>query len=329
MNFSKNKNAILTLVALLVVCGGSFLGVKMMTKNVEPEPSQMPTYIVITTTQAPTTETVLSPSVDAFASTTSNLLTTFAMPTTIITTQPTTVTTTETTTETTTAPTTTEAVTLPTTTETTTTAAPTTAATTTTAKVTLPSSGGIDFSSSGLAGYLYDANGNFYFTSTDPWQRAIGYGEIYDTLAPFGIFYLDTMRCKFNYADKDWCIQFWKGQYGMIFVGMEIGVYTKDPSRDVDYYDCASDEDALYMSSTFYRNGEEIFSRDYAKYWWCTGFVPGRLEKMSDRSELLTKSRITMKDYNMLLCFVNALKENGLELDKDFKTKGLDVYVTW
>ena len=137
------------------------------------------------------------------------------------------------------------------------------------------------------------------------------------------------MRCKFNYANKDWLIQFWKGQYGFVFVGAEIGVYNKPTSRKVEHYDCASDEDALKMSMTCYRKGKEIFSRQYSTYWWCTGFVPGKLDKFSDRSELKVQARITLKDARMLLSFCGALEENGLKLNKNYTTDGLDVFVTW
>ena len=55
------------------------------------------------------------------------------------------------------------------------------------------------------------------------------------------------------------------------------------------------------------------------------------LEKFSDRSELAVKCRITMKDSNMLLGFVNALKAkpNNLVEGKHYAVEGLDVFITW
>lgn len=325
----KINTGVVALVALVVVCIGSFLGVRAMKNSLEPATTVQPTYNISTqatteTTTVPTTESTTFEVPTTQITTAQSVITTFAVSTTESTTQ--------TTTETTTAPT------LPTTTQ------PTTQATTT-QTVTMPTtqsttasalsgdSNGAVFDD-GLAGYQYSSDGNYYFTSSDPWQRAIGYGEIYDVLSPFAIFYLDTFRCKFNYDNKDWCIQFWKGQYGMIFIGTEIGVYTKDPSRDAEYYDCASNEDALYMTCTAYRDGVEIYTRDYAKYWWCTGFVPGRLDKMSDRSEITLNSRLTMKDKEMREIFCDALEENGFtksgsEEFMTYKVKGLDVYIYW
>ncbi|MCM1364829.1 MAG: DUF4474 domain-containing protein [Faecalibacterium sp.] len=183
--------------------------------------------------------------------------------------------------------------------------------------------------SDGFLGFLYNPDGNYYYTADDPWQRNFGFNQLYDTGAPFLVFYYDTFRCKFNYNKKDWMIQFWKGQYGFVFLGAEVGVYNKPEDREREHYDCADDNDKLMMSMTFYRKGEELLSRQYASYWWCTGFVPGKLDQFSDRSELSMRVRITMKDYKMLLSFCAAMKDNGFTLNKDFTTSGLDVYITW
>lgn len=317
---TKSKTTVIALVALIVVCAGSFLGVRALNKNTKVQQpvtiiTQATTTTVPTTTEpttAPTTTT--QPSTlptnalavtDKAGESTSNLFTTFAQSTTA-----------------------------PTTTKPTTTKPATTAVIPTTKELTgnetpeeLINSAAVF--SKGFLGYKYDPEENVYFTNNDPWQRNFGFNELYDVGASFIVFYYDTMRCKFNYANKDWMIQFWKGQYGFVFIGAEIGVYNKPTSRKVEHYDCASDEDALKMSMTCYRKGKEIFSRKYATYWWCTGFVPGKLDKFSDRSELKVQARITLKDARMLLSFCGALEENGLKLNKNYTTDGLDVFVTW
>lgn len=317
---TKSKTTVIALVALIVVCAGSFLGVRALNKNTKVQQpvtiiTQATTTTVPTTTEpttAPTTTT--QPSTlptnalavtDKAGESTSNLFTTFAQSTTA-----------------------------PTTTKPATTKPATTAAIPTTKELTgnetpeeLINSAAVF--SKGFLGYKYDPEENVYYTNKDPWQRNFGFNELYDVGASFIVFYYDTMRCKFNYANKDWLIQFWKGQYGFVFVGAEIGVYNKPTSRKVEHYDCASDEDSLKMSMTCYRKGKEIFSRQYATYWWCTGFVPGKLDKFSDRSELKVQARITLKDARMLLSFCGALEENGLKLNKNYTTDGLDVFVTW
>lgn len=322
---AKHKNTIIAVVALIIVCGGTFLGVRALNRGVDtPQVSS-------TTTTAPTLPT----------------------------TQPTTIPTTVPTTAPTTAPS--DVITTypiaPSTSATAPTTQPTTAPTTQPTLPSLPSTQGNAGSQGGnglgaildglgnlggnnadknyavfddgVASYQYAPNGNYYYTNEDPWQRALGYNELYDASAQFVAIYIDTMRCKFEYKGMDYMIQFWKGQYGYVFIGHEIGIYNKPKDRGTDHYDAVSDEEAIYMSMTGYRDGVELYTRDYGKYWWCTGFVPGKLDKFSDRSELSLKARMTMKDSEMLLGFTNALKENGMVMGEDFVVKGLDVYVEW
>lgn len=338
MNELKNKSTILIIVALLVVCGGSFLGVRSVNKGIEtnnttPVVSYTPDS---TETTIPWEATTMQPVID-INTTAADLITTFPMyneavtdytTTAALTTIATTIapTTTTATTTQTTAP----ALTLPTTSNTTSTTATTAAPATTVSGSTGTTENNALFEN-GLAGYKFNSEGNFYFTADDPWQRNFGYTEAFDTAAPFVSIYMDTMRVKFRYKNKDWMVQFWKGQYGLAFIGSEIGVYTKPLDRTIDHYDAASNEDALYMACTCYRDGDVIFSREYAKYWWCTGFVPGQLKSFSDRTELAVKCRITMKDEEMLNAFISSLKAapNNLVEGRHYAVEGLDVFITW
>lgn len=184
----------------------------------------------------------------------------------------------------------------------------------------------------GFLDYKYNETGNYYYTNSDPWQRVFGFNHAYDVGAQFVFMFYDSARIKFSYDNKDWMIETWKGQYGAVFLGAEIGVYYKPKDRTTEHYDCVSDDDAIYMEMTLYRNGEELFSREYTRYWWCTGFVPGKLKKYSDRSELNLKARLTMKNNRMLKAFVN-----GLDNCQDFKfvegvnyrVDGRDVFINW
>ncbi len=329
MNLSKNKINIIVIVALVVLCGGSFIGVRSLSKGLDSE-TTVPTSYAVESTTAPTTAApvITEPITVTVPTSTSalNTITTFAIGTTVPTTiAPVTTTAPTTTAPTTTAPTTTAA---PTTTKPATTKATTTKATTTTKADSSSSENGAIFDE-GLAGYKYSSNGNYYYTSSDPWQRQFGYNELFDIGAGFVSIYMDTMRCKFEYDNRDWMIQFWKGQYGLVFVGHEVGVYTKPKDRTSEHYDAASNEDALYMELYGYRDGEELYHRDYGKYWWCTGFVPGTLDNLTDRSELSLDVRITMKDREMLNAFCDSLDGNGLVANKDYTIKGLDVSVKW
>lgn len=322
MNNNKTKATIMALVALVVVCGGSFLGVKLLNNKADT----VVTAPVITTQSQTTTETVTT-TVPIFTD-----AVTLPVATTADFANKETTTEKETESETTKLNqyTTFANVDRQTTASSSSVQNITTASATTEeekeAQETIESAAVF---SDGFLSFLFNKDGDYYYTQDDPWQRQLGFNELYDLGAPFIIFYYDTMRCKFTYDNKDWLIQFWKGQYGLVFLGGEIGVYNKPTDREAEHYDCASDEDALYMSMTFYRKGEEKLTREYAKYWWCTGFVPGKLDKFSDRSELSIRARLTMKDQRMLLAFCNALKGNGLNLNEDFTVNGLDVFVVW
>lgn len=201
-----------------------------------------------------------------------------------------------------------------------------------------------DFSSNPFV--EYDENGNLVPIGATDFRRSLGYCELYDQMAPYAAMDFDTVRVKFRYNNLDWMIQMWKGQYGPS-IGCEIGVYHKPTTRVIEFYDCATDENALYMEASLYRKGEFIFHMPYTYYWWAAAFDPGMLDDLSDRSELNVVARITLKDAEMRDAFVNALQKQtdaqgrtfknvGNSYNKNkptvtpvFQVKGNDVYFTW
>ena len=202
-----------------------------------------------------------------------------------------------------------------------------------------------------VAGYRYEPNGDFFYTDDkDCWQKNAGYNEFYDNYAPAAAMFIDQIRIRFTYENKDWMLQLWKGQYGWLFVGAETGVYTapagtyKGGNGDANHYDCADKEDWLYMQLDCYwsKNNDghykKIFTRPYDKYWWATGFVWGQLTKYSKpRTELKAKNRITFKSEEMANLFVQGLKEAGFVravgsdqlVDDSYFQSGKDVWLLW
>lgn len=185
-----------------------------------------------------------------------------------------------------------------------------------------------EMAESGVLGYLFDPKEGCFYTSADPWQRVVGYNSIFDVAAPFTLIDFDTVRLRFEYQNKDWMIQLWKGQYGLVFYGAEVGVYTKPKDRELMHYDAASDSEMLKMSMTFLEKNSkgkwvEKFTRPYGAYWWCTGFLPGVKYGKYDRMKL--DMRITVKDYEMLAGLKSALEENKIS----YTVKGLDVYFVY
>jgi len=118
-------------------------------------------------------------------------------------------------------------------------------------------------------GFEYDEEQGIYYSSVNPWQKGFGFNVIYDMAAPLAGMNYATERIYFNYDDKDWMIQIWKGQYGMT-AGAEIGIYNK--TDKIMQYDCVSEEEFLEMSFVLYNQGEEMFHRGPEKHWWLTGF---------------------------------------------------------
>ncbi len=189
-----------------------------------------------------------------------------------------------------------------------------------------------NFNENGLVGYLYDPAEKCFYTASDPWQRAMAYSLLYDGASPLVYINFDTVRLKFDYAGENWMIQVWKGQYGLVFYGAEIGVYTKPAERNFEVYDCADDDHLLKMSMDFYEyetgflkkpTWEKKFSRPYGDYWWCTGFIPGN--RMGEFENLRLTARITMKDYDMLEAFTGALRSQVIS----YETDGLDVIFSY
>ncbi len=209
-----------------------------------------------------------------------------------------------------------------------------------------------DWDNTGIIGYLYDPKYKCFYSADDPWQRNFGYNELYDDSAKLIAIVIETCRLKFGYDNRRWMIQLWKGNYGFILYGAEIGIYTKPLDRAVEHYDCATDDDMLQMEMTLYEKKKDllgmtywdhVFSRPYQKHWWHTGFVLGNM--MTDNrydTDLRLYARITMRDYEMLAECEKAFIEQGfkktgyLELATKknaegnfYTTKGLDIMFFW
>ena len=170
-----------------------------------------------------------------------------------------------------------------------------------------------DWDETGILGYLYDPVEQCFYTADDTWQRNFGYNEIYDNTASLVVIYIETARIKFAYDNRDWMVQLWKGQYGWVLYGSEIGIYNKDPQMPVTHYDCANDEDMLQMEMVLYEKSDasptgwkRTFGRPYERQWWHTGFVWGNKIGKYD-TDLKMYARITMRDFEMRDAFIEGL----------------------
>lgn len=195
----------------------------------------------------------------------------------------------------------------------------------------------VDYYSQKIMSYMVSKDG-YYYTDGDPWQRNFGFNSLYDLMAPLAFMWYDTVRVKFNYDDLDWMIQLWKGQYGFAFIGAEIGVYTKEPGREENHYDCAADENMLGMTMTLFHYDKKLFTRPHGRYWWMTGFVPGVLDsRTSPRSELTLVGSIDFKSEEMAILFADGLRNAGFEQttfilkskSESYRISGKTVEICW
>ena len=132
-------------------------------------------------------------------------------------------------------------------------------------------------------GYAYDPEQDVFYTIVDAWQRQMGYTRMYDEAAALASMILDSEPVYFEYDNKRWMIEFWKGQYCMT-TGFEVGIYYTDKrEKSNEYfnwtlYDCADDEHMLNMEFTLTKNGKPIIERK-EKHWWLAGFKLGEFSQ--------------------------------------------------
>ena len=184
----------------------------------------------------------------------------------------------------------------------------------------------------GIAGYLYDPVEDCFCTAEDPWQRNFGFNKVYDIASQAVMIQYDTDPIQFTcHEGEEWMIQPWKGQYGMVMYGGEIGVYKKYTERDAEHYDCARDEDMLMMEMDLYtynydtQSWDHAFHRPYGSYWWITGFKFGYirfvnpLEAQSFKTykDIYIDARITLLDFDMFNAFRSML---DAQIAKEKKT---------
>ncbi|MBR4451980.1 MAG: DUF4474 domain-containing protein [Clostridia bacterium] len=173
-----------------------------------------------------------------------------------------------------------------------------------------------------ILGYKYNSDQDYYYCdSPNSWQKAFGYTRIYDLIAPYVLLEYDYARVHFTYEDIDWMIQFWKGQYGLIFYGSEVGVYYKDHDGKEDtyatHYECAGEGDWPMIQTTMFHdeNGDgnyvESLHTPYEKTWWSTGFKRGHLRQEEPATELRQQGIITFKSKEMAEAFADAFEDCG------------------
>ena len=199
-----------------------------------------------------------------------------------------------------------------------------------------------------ILGYRYSYDGDYFYTDDQNcWQKNFGFNFAYDWVAPLMWMEYDFVRVFLPYDGKDWMIQMWKGQYGLIFYGAEVGVYYREQGKKsatpYSHYKAAYDQDYIKIGNKLYRYNEDTneydfeFEHPYTTHWWNAAFVPGHLLRTTRCEELRTVSHITLKDAEMAKLFTDGLQEQGFtavdSMDKiqseTFFRDGADIYLQW
>lgn len=194
----------------------------------------------------------------------------------------------------------------------------------------------VDGKDTGLFGFKYSQKDKCFIIAEDAWQRNFGYNELYDASSSAIAITYDTMRVYFEHEGLEWMIQYWKGQYGMVLVGAEVGTYNRPAGSSMStHYDCATDDMKMIQSMDIYRRESStsskykyLFSRSPARTWWCAGFVPGTLgagkynPSKEETAMLMVDSKLTLQSPEMAQAFLAGLREvkhveyNGIEKTK-------------
>jgi len=179
------------------------------------------------------------------------------------------------------------------------------------------------FRNFGFFGFVLDPYQMTIINQKPVFQFGLGFNNIYDIFPWMVNVWADTVVCEFNYAGKDWRIQFWKGGYGVFFAtGGEIGVYTKPVNFPVGHYNAPlSQSDWLNMKYTIYNRGKELYTRpspylvgDEGPYWWASGYKILSICTdffSSPRSNVVMDATLELKDNRMAQLFVEEMKAAG------------------
>lgn len=175
-------------------------------------------------------------------------------------------------------------------------------------------------------GFAYFREQDFFFSIMYPWQRKYGYCKAYDDIAPLFCMIIDCEPVYFNYDNRNWLIEFWKGQYGMT-TGAEIGVYVStstSPKKEEIIYDSVSDSELLKLSYELKFKDNTLLKRNNI-HWWLTGF---KLGFFSNPSDLVMDINIGFKDNLMKEAFIEGLKKTGYS-DDDINVGSYSVSFTF
>lgn len=174
------------------------------------------------------------------------------------------------------------------------------------------------------AGFYYNPDKEIFSSTRDAWQREFGYMALYDEASPHIQLVFDCLPIYFDYDNKTWLIELWKGQYG-INTGAELGIYRADAIIPPEQYrktlfHTIPDNELPFLRLELSRNNRTLFHTT-DRHWWLTGFCMGMF---SQPKELEAKGSITFSSCEMMEAFLDALHQQ-ISRDCDVKVCGQTV----
>lgn len=160
-------------------------------------------------------------------------------------------------------------------------------------------------------GFSYLPEQGVMTSTLEAWQREFGYQGLFDETAVYFGMVFDSEPVYFDYDNRTWMIEFWKGQYG-ISTGGEIGVYRADSvvapeDRRRAVFESVPDSELPLLSARLYRGEQNLFCIR-KKHWWLTGFLAG---EYCEPEALTMKAAIMFPNRRMLQSFTESLFELG------------------
>lgn len=170
------------------------------------------------------------------------------------------------------------------------------------------------------AGFAYDPVQHIFYSRRNGWQRKYGYCRAYDEAAAHFSMIFQCEPFYFYYDNKEWLLEFWKGQYGMT-TGCEAGLYFREKtplseqgekSRSAAHFQAAEEKDFPLMTVRLLKNDVELFRRD-GRHWWLTGFVLGEFSKPK---QLVMEAKLSFKNPHMAQAAAKAIRLTGYETEQ-------------
>lgn len=164
-------------------------------------------------------------------------------------------------------------------------------------------------------GYQYLPCEDIFLSTFDAWQRKFGYTHHYNCIAPYLNMVFDAEEVYFDYDNRTWLIEFWKGQYG-INTGAEIGIYHADSiipkeQRNRQLFHTVDDEAIPVFSMKLKREicyNSQTIADCSMPHWWLAAFRMGRFSYPDDLS---VEFCITFPQCDMMYAFADALIKLG------------------